>query len=1366
MTKSRKLLSIVLALALMMNVVVISATATLGDGLMTSMDIDIVVGTGTGAGFTPLAPGAQPASGSVLTVRLVPTSDFYVASQCIRINVEREFFTWVNSSFQLNPACPYFNAVSSFSGNYGTIPESAFTATSAYGPGLGSTMYAQYSAGQITCVAASNAPNGGFGEMYNGTWFCEFQLNVIKNIAAGSDARVYIDSIWLRNTTNTSGGMYFNKCETASTPASSATLASKYNCQLDVAGADISLPTQAQTSTITFNTAGGSAISPLTGTIGAPVPHVDDPTRTGFTFAGWDQPIPATFPASDLTLTATWNINYYDITFNAAGGEGGEVQHLPYGITPIPPTVNKEGYTFAGWDPAVVPVTGDATYTATWDVNTYNANFYVDKVLYQTVPTPFGSAITPPADPVKEGYTFTGWDTIPQSMPAYDVNIDATFGINTYNANFYVDGVLYQAVPTQFGNEIIPPADPGKEGYTFTGWDNIPAAMPAGDVSINAQFTVNTYDARFYVDGVLYATVPTQYGEAIDVPDDPDKTGHTFTGWDFVPAQMPANDVDINAQFTVNVYNADFAVDGVWYATVPTKFGDVIVPPADPTKVGYTFTGWDPVPGVMGDDDMTFNAQFTINTWTATFYVDGAFYSSAEYHFGDTIVPPADPVKEGATFMGWNPVPGTMADHNMDFYAVFEGQSYNANFYADGVLYETISVPYGAAVTLPATEPSKTGHTFNGWINVPQTMPANDINIDAAWVINTYIAYFMVDGTSYQEVPTKYGAQIVLPADPAKEGFTFTGWDNVPATMPDDNVIINATFTTNTYNATFYVDGSFYAGYLLDYGAAVIPPAAPSKVGYTFTGWDPEPGVMGAEDLTFNAQFTINNWTATFYVDGGVYSQADYDYGTAIALPAAPEKTGYTFTGWDPVPGNMGDADENFNAQFTINSYQLSFYVDGGPYATIDAQYGTPIPSNIPPAPVKVGYIFTGWDAVIPATMPAENQSFNAMFIPEIHNAVFMVNGEVYATVPTAYDAAIAPPADPYIYGYTFTGWDPTPGTMGLVDQVFNATFELNPNESYVVTAAYRDTYYGGYKAPFDIKVMGRPAKLQIVNVATGATLTYDRRLAPDILSIQGYDADNESVPTTSAALAYEIWTINANLLETDYRIRAKINDVWEPLANSHLVTITFDAPELTTFAVADDTVFVGDQLVFTVVTDINVNKIQLLLPSGLTLTYTIDYAVYADDDVAGTRTWTVTRTANTVGDFTWGLRIKFGSVWADVGLTVDFSVEAKIPVVIPVETSVVVNPNPVTKGQQFTITVITALNVDKIQLVTPAGSTMTYKIAYANYSDNTATGERTWTIPRTAGVIGDYSWTLKTGKVGENLTDSGLTVEWQVIPA
>jgi len=336
---------------------------------------------------------------------------------------------------------------------------------------------------------------------------------------------------------------------------------------------------------------------------------------------------------------------------------------------------------------------------------------------------------------------------------------------------------------------------------------------------------------------------------------------------------------------------------------------------------------------------------------------------------------------------------------------------------------------------------------------------------------------------------------------------------------------------------------------------------------------------------------------------------------------------------------------------------------------------------------------------------------------------------------------------------------------MGLVDQVFNATFELNPNESYVVTAAYRDTYYGGYKAPFDIKVMGRPAKLQIVNVATGATLTYDRRLAPDILSIQGYDADNESVPTTSAALAYEIWTINANLLETDYRIRAKINDVWEPLANSHLVTITFDAPELTTFAVADDTVFVGDQLVFTVVTDINVNKIQLLLPSGLTLTYTIDYAVYADDDVAGTRTWTVTRTANTVGDFTWGLRIKFGSVWADVGLTVDFSVEAKIPVVIPVETSVVVNPNPVTKGQQFTITVITALNVDKIQLVTADGSTLTYKIAYATYSDNEATGERTWTILRMAGNIGAYSWTLKAA-VNNVWADSGLKAEWEVIPA
>jgi len=984
--------------------------------------------------------------------------------------------------------------------------------------------------------------------------------------------------------------------------------------------------------------------------------------------------------------------------------------------------------------------------------------------LYQAVPTAFGATIVPPADPSKAGSTFTGWDSIPATMPANDVTINATFSANTYNANFYVDGVLYQAVPTEFGAQIIPPTDPSKTGYTFTGWDSIPASMPANDVTINAQFAVKSYKVTYLVDGGLYTDAMWEYGATIVPPADPAKEGNTFDGWDALPATMPANDVTVNAQFTVNTYNADFYVDGVLYQTVPTKFGDVILPPNAPSKAGYTFTGWETIPLSMPASAVSINAQFAINNWTATFYVDGAFYSSADYDYGATIIAPPNPVKEGATFTGWNPVPDTMADNDMDFYATFEGQSYNANFYADGVLFESIPVPYGAAVTLPATEPSKTGNTFNGWISVPAAMPANDINIDAAWVVNTYIAYFMVDGVSYQEVPTKYGAQIVLPDDPSKQGFTFTGWDVVPASMPDDNVIINATFTTNTYNATFYVDGSFYAGYLLNYGAAVIPPASPSKVGYTFTGWDPEPGIMGAQDLTFNAKFLINNWTATFYVDGQAYSDDDYDYGAAIALPAAPSKTGYTFTGWDPMPGNMGDADESFNALFTINTYKLSFFVDGTPYFTIDAEYDTAIPADVPAAPVKIGYTFTGWDAAIPATMPAENQSFNAQFTPEIHNAVFIVNGQVYATVPTAYDAAIAPPAAPYIYGYTFTGWDPAPGAMGLADQTFTATFVPNPNESYVVSASYPAPYYGNYKAPFEIKVMGRPAKLQFVNVATGATQTYDRRLSADILSIKGYDADGNPVATTSSALAYEIWTINTNLKETAYRIRAIFTTFGEPLANSRLVNITFAQPDLTTYSIADATVTVGDQLVFTVVTPINVTKIQLLLPGALTLTYTTAYASFTDNTLAGTRTWTVTRTANTVGSFTWGLRTAVGTVWTASALTVDFTVEPKVPVVIPVVTTVQVNPNPVEKGQLFTITVKTALNVDKIQLVTPTGGTLTYKIAYANYSDNTVTGERTWTIVRTAGAIGDYSWTLKTGKVGELLLDSGLTVDWQVI--
>ena len=123
----------------------------------------------------------------------------------------------------------------------------------------------------------------------------------------------------------------------------------------------------ANTYTITFDTAGGSEIAPITQDYGTVITAPEAPTREGYTFTGWDREIPKTMPAENMTVTAQWKINQYTITFDTNGGS------------------------------EIAPITQD-----------------------------YGTVITSPADPTREGYAFIGWDTeIPTTMPAENMIITA-----------------------------------------------------------------------------------------------------------------------------------------------------------------------------------------------------------------------------------------------------------------------------------------------------------------------------------------------------------------------------------------------------------------------------------------------------------------------------------------------------------------------------------------------------------------------------------------------------------------------------------------------------------------------------------------------------------------------------------------------------------------------------------------------------------------------------------------------------------------------------------------------------------------------------------------------------------------------------
>ena len=120
----------------------------------------------------------------------------------------------------------------------------------------------------------------------------------------------------------------------------------------------------------------------------------------------------------------------------------------------------------------------------------FTLTYLVDGVEYKTYVLENSATITPEESPAKEGYTFSGWSEIPTTMPAKDVTVTGTFTVNTYRLSYVVDGAEYRTYEVDYGASVTPEAAPAKEGYTFSGWSEIPATMPAKDVTVTGTFTL------------------------------------------------------------------------------------------------------------------------------------------------------------------------------------------------------------------------------------------------------------------------------------------------------------------------------------------------------------------------------------------------------------------------------------------------------------------------------------------------------------------------------------------------------------------------------------------------------------------------------------------------------------------------------------------------------------------------------------------------------------------------------------------------------------------------------------------------------------------------------------------------------------
>ena len=197
------------------------------------------------------------------------------------------------------------------------------------------------------------------------------------------------------------------------------------------------------------------------------------------------------------------------------------------------------------------------------------------------------------------------------------------------------------------------------------------------------------------------------------------------------------------------------------------------------------------------NEALTLYPVWNTNKYTITFDTNGGSeIAPITQDYGTQIAAPANPTRKGYTFKGWDKeIPETMPAENITVKAQWEINQYTIAFDTNGGSeIAPITQDYGTEITAP-DNPTRKGYTFKGWDKeIPKTMPAENITVKAQWEINQYTITFDTNGGSeIAPITQDYGTKITVPDNPTRKGYTFKGWDKeIPETMPAENITITA----------------------------------------------------------------------------------------------------------------------------------------------------------------------------------------------------------------------------------------------------------------------------------------------------------------------------------------------------------------------------------------------------------------------------------------------------------------------------------------------------------------------------------------------------------------------------------------------
>ncbi len=418
--------------------------------------------------------------------------------------------------------------------------------------------------------------------------------------------------------------------------------------------------------------------------------------------------------------------------------------------------------------------------------------------------------------------------------------------------------------------------------------------------------------------------------------------------------------------------------------------------------------------------------------------------------------------------------------------------------------------------------PTRDGYVFAGWyyhsdgtdpvdFNQPIVGGGKNVTLFAAWTPakqdkTVEILYVANGGTFFDGNDTMQGVTDTdgiarLPLQPTREGYDFLGWsydrdgnDPVDFTKAivagSGHATVYAQWKQNNEKTVLYVanggafaDGNETMEGVTDSDGVARQPLAPTREGYTFTGWTydaagtepvdftkPIPG--GGQHVTFFAQWAelANNEKDVLYVaNGGVFADGNETLqgvtdGDGVARqPLAPTREGYTFAGWtydskgtDPVDFSKplvgggdhatlfaqwtedkgADVDENKNVKDVLYFANGGVFFDGN--VTLQGVTDSDGVARQPLAPTREGYTFAGWTYDSEGTDPVDfskpvqgggdHVTFYAQWTKnetpavQTHKVNFYVDGST-TTVEVEDGKTVAQPSDPSVDGFNFVGW-------------------------------------------------------------------------------------------------------------------------------------------------------------------------------------------------------------------------------------------------------------------------------------------------------------------------------------------------------